>query len=160
MDIVELVNAVQSLNSEDAFRPRLSLDQWRTLAQYLTEHEIRTGDLLIRQGDTDRTVYLLGRGSLQVFVTGAVPAARRVAVLRAGSITGEPGLFIDGPRGANVEAMTPCAVWALRLPRFQELAQRVPTLALEVTRAAGAVLAHRLRANNQVGAAGPAHPTV
>ena len=60
---------------------------------------------------------------------------------------GEPGLFADGPRTANVEAMTPCIVWALRLPRFEELGQRVPAVALEALRAAGAVMATRLRAN-------------
>lgn len=154
MDITELVGAVQSLNAEDAFRPRLSFDQWRTLSQYLVQHEIRAGDLLIKQGDSERTLYLLGRGSLQAFVTGA-PAGSRVAVLRAGAITGEMGLFVDGPRMANVEAMTPCTVWALRLPRLEELAQRVPPLALEVVRAAAAVMAVRLRA----GATGKPFPT-
>lgn len=159
MDIIELVTAVQSLNAEDAFHPRLNLDQWRTFAQYLSPHEIRAGDLLIRQGDSDRTVYLLGRGTLQVYVTGGGTGSR-VAVLRPGSITGEPALFVDGPRGANVEAMTPCTVWALRLPRFEEMAQRVPALALEISRAAGAVLARRLRASNAAKPGTPLTPNV
>jgi CRP-like cAMP-binding protein len=47
---------------------------------------------------------------------------------------------------ANVEAMTPCVVWALRGPRMEELAQRSPALALELLRAAGAVMATRMRA--------------
>jgi len=38
-------------------------------------------------------------------------------------------------------------VWALRGPRMEELAQRSPTLALELLRAAGAVMAARMRAN-------------
>ena len=146
MDFNELVTAVQSLNTEDAFRPRLNHDQWRILSQYLSHHEIRSGDLLIKQGDADRAMYLLARGTLQVFVTGA-PAGSRIAILRPGSIAGELGLFVDGPRAANVEAMTPCEVWALRGPRLEELGQRVPTLALEVVRAAGAVMAVRMRAS-------------
>jgi CRP-like cAMP-binding protein len=48
---------------------------------------------------------------------------------------------------ANVEAMTPCIVWALRGPRLEELAQRTPALALELVRAAGSVMALRMRAN-------------
>ncbi|HEY1393420.1 MAG TPA: cyclic nucleotide-binding domain-containing protein, partial [Methylibium sp.] len=62
-------------------------------------------------------------------------------------ICGEPGLFADGQRTANVEAVTPCVVWALRLPRFDELCIRVPQIALEVARAAAGVMAVRLRAN-------------
>ena len=149
MDFNDLVQAIQTLNAEDAFRARLNVDQWRAIAPYLTRHDIRAGDLLIKQGDTDRTMYFLGQGSLQVFVTGGPPGSNRIAILRAGSAVGEPGLFSDGPRMANVEAMTPCAVWALRGPRLEELAQRSPALALELLRAAGGVMATRMRANLQ-----------
>ena len=147
MEFNELVQAMQTLNAEDAFRARLTLDQWRTIAPYLTRHDIRAGDLLIKQGDTDRTMYFLGQGSLQVFVTGGPPGSNRIAILRAGSVVGEPGMFSDGARMANVEAMTPCAVWALRGPRMEELAQRLPALALELLRAAGGVMAIRMRNN-------------
>ncbi len=149
MDATALVQAIQTLNTDDAFRPRLDAQQWRVFTQYLTRHELRMGDLLVKQGDHDRTLYLLEQGSLQVFVTGAPPGASRIAILRAGAVLGEPGLFADGPRMANVDAMTPCVVWALRLPRFEELAARVPQVAVEVVRAAGAMMAHRMRANLQ-----------
>ena len=147
MDINELVQAVQTLNAEDAFRARLSLEQWRTIAPYLTRHELRSGDLLIKQGDDDRTLYFLAQGNLQVFATGGVPGSNRIAILRTGSVVGEPGIFGDSPRLANVEAMTPCVVYALRGPRLEELAQRSPALALELLRSAGAVMAARMRAN-------------
>ena len=149
MDFEHLVQAMQTLNAEDAFRPRLTLDQWRVISPYLTRHEIRAGDLLIKQGDTDRTMYFLGQGSLQVFITGGPPGSNRIAILRAGSVVGEPGIFSDGARMANVEAMTPCMVWALRGPRLDELAQRSPALALELMRAAGNVMSMRMRANLQ-----------
>lgn len=147
MTIDDLVQAVQSLNADDAFRPRLQLDQWRMLAPYLVQGELRAGDLLVKQGDVDRTMYLLGQGTLQVYALGAHPGGNRIAILRPGSVVGEPGLFSDGPRGANVEAMTPCGIWALRGARLDELAQRVPALAYEILRAAGAVMSVRLRAN-------------
>ncbi len=147
MDINALVQALQTLNAEDAFRPRLSVDQWRLIAPYLTRHDIRAGDLLIKQGDADRTMYFLEQGSLQIFVTGGPPGSNRIAILRAGSVVGEPGLFGDSPRMANVEAMTPCTVWALRGPRLEELAQRQPALVLELLRTAGGVMATRMRAN-------------
>ena len=147
MDSNELIEAVRSLNAEDAFNARLSLAQWQTFLPFLSPHEIRAGDLLIKQHDRDRTMYMLARGSLQVFVTRSQPSAQRIAILRAGSIVGEAGLFGDTPRMANVEAMTPCVVWALRSQRIEEMAQRMPGLALEVVRAAAQVLAVRMHAN-------------
>jgi CRP/FNR family cyclic AMP-dependent transcriptional regulator len=151
MEIDELVRAIQSLNAEDAFRARLTHDQWRLFAPYLTRYEVRARDLLIEQGDQDRSMYLLQSGTMQIFVKapGGEPGravTSRVAILRAGGICGEPGLFGDTPRTANVEAMTPCVVFALRGPRMEELAQRSPALALEILRAAGAVMAVRMRA--------------
>lgn len=147
MTIDDLLHAIQSLNAEDAFRPRLDPGQWRTFLQYLTRHEVRTGDLLLRQGELDRTVYFCGQGMLQVYVTGGAPGSNKIAILRAGSMIGEPGLFADGERTANVEAMTPSIVWALRLPRFEELCARTPAIAIEVLRSAGSVMALRMRAN-------------
>ena len=146
MEIDELIRAVQTLNAEDAFRARLTADNWRTIAPYLARYEIRMGDLLIKQGDADRSMYFLAQGNMQIYMTGGLPGANRVAILRPGAVVGEPGLFGDTPRMANVEAMTPCVVWALRGPRMEELAQRSPALALELLRAAGAVMATRMRA--------------
>lgn len=147
LDADRLIEAVQTLNTEDAFRPRLTTEQWRLFAGYLTRHDIRSGDLLIRQGERERTMYLLEQGNLQVFVDRETPGNYRIAILRPGSVVGEPALFGDGARMANVEALTACTVWALRGPRLDELAVRQPALALEVLRSAGAVLASRMRAN-------------
>jgi CRP-like cAMP-binding protein len=153
MDIQSLYDAVHSLNAADAFKPRLPLEQWSTLQAYLTRHEVRAGDLLLTQGEHDRTLYLLESGSLQVFVTQPKPASSRLSILRAGSVVGEAGLFSDQPRMANVEAMTPCVVWALRGPRYEELASRHPALALELVRAAAAVMGVRMRSNIELGRA-------
>lgn len=143
----ELQRAILSLNAEDAFRPRLDAQQWRTFLQYLSRHEVRAGDTLLKQGEQDRTVYFIGQGSFQVFATGGPPGSNKIAILRPGSMCGELGLFADGARTATVEAMLPSVGWALALPRFEELCQRVPMIALEVLRAAGSVMALRMRAN-------------
>lgn len=146
-DFGDLVQSIQTLNTEDTFHARLDPQQWRTFAGYLTRHELRTSDLLIRQGDTERVVYLVAQGTFQVYVPSAPGRASKVALLRPGSIVGEPALFAAGARMAHVEAMSSAVVWALRHQRFEELAQRSPAIALEVLRAAGAVMASRIRAN-------------
>jgi CRP/FNR family transcriptional regulator, cyclic AMP receptor protein len=145
MEVGELLKAIQTLNAEDAFRARLNAEQWRVVTPFLSPHDIRAGDLLIKQGDIEHTMYFVGQGSLQVFVSGAATGASKIAILRAGAVVGEGGLFGDFARMANVEAMTPCIVWALRGPRMEELAQRAPALALELLHAAGAVVLTRTR---------------
>ncbi len=153
MEIQALFDAVHSLNTADAFKPRLSLEQWRILQPFLTRHEIRAGDLLLKHGDREHAMYLVEQGTLQVFVSDAKPGASRLSILRAGSVVGEAGMFSDQPRMANVEAMSPCVVWALRGPRLEELIARNPGLALEVIRASAAVMGVRMRANIELGQA-------
>ena len=153
MDIQDLLTAVNTLNAPDAFKPRLSQAQWRAFQTFLQRYDIRAGDLLVKQGDHDRTMYLLERGTLQVFVSNTKPGVSRLSILRAGSVVGEAGLFSDQPRMANVEAMTACVVWALRGPRLEELVARNPPMALELVRAAAAVMGVRMRANIEQGQA-------
>ncbi|MDH4059867.1 MAG: cyclic nucleotide-binding domain-containing protein [Aquincola sp.] len=153
MDIQPLYEAMRSLNADDAFKARLSLEQWRMVEPFLTRADVRAGELLLKQGEHDRTLYLLESGTLQVYVNQPKPGVSRLSILRAGSVVGEAGLFSDQPRMANVEAMTAAAVWALRGPRFEELAARNPALTLELVRAAAAVMGVRMRANIELGQA-------
>jgi len=151
MDITALVHAVEQLRAEDAFPLRLAMPSWQRLAPCMERRELATGDLLIRRGDRERVAYLLQEGSLQVFVSGGPPGSHRIARLRAGAIVGEPGLFIDAPRMASVEAMTPCVLWALKSDKLDALAVDEPKIVLALVHAAGCVMAVRMRANLERG---------
>ena len=146
-----LFHIIQTLNADDALRLRFNKDQWRMLSAYLQRYEIRAGDVVIRAKDMDRSLYLIESGNLQVYVPEPSPTRRPVAILRPGSVVGEPSLFGDTPRMAQAEAMSPAVVWALTRTRFEEFAARQPEMALEFFRALGAVMAVRMRANLERG---------
>ena len=145
MDITELVEAIETLNAPDAFRAGFSMLQWQTIEAFLIPFEMKTDEVLIEQGETDRSCYFVGRGSVQVYCSGGPPGESRIAILRSGSLVGEPSLFGDMPRMASVSTLTPCTLWALSGTRFEQFAQRVPHLALDFLRAAGVVMAARMR---------------
>lgn len=151
MDITALVRAIEGAKADDAFGASLPLAQWQRIAPFLQRRELATGDLLIRRGDRERVAYLLELGHLQVFVAGGPPGSHRISTLRAGAIVGEPGWFIDAPRMASVEAMTPCVVWSLTGEKLDQLAAAEPKLVLTLLHAAGAVMAVRMRANLERG---------
>jgi CRP-like cAMP-binding protein len=145
MPLSELVEAIDTLNAPDAFKAGFTLVQWQTIENYLIPFEMKAGEVLIEQGETDRVCYFLGRGSLQVYVTGGPPGGTRIAIVRAGAIIGEPSLFGDSARMASVSTLTPSTLWALSAQRFEQMAARVPALAIDFLRAAGAVMAIRMR---------------
>ncbi len=151
MDITALVRAIEDLKAEDAYPARLPLPDWQRIAPSLQRCELATGDLLIQRGDRERVAYLMESGHLQVFVSGGPPGSHRIATLRAGCIVGEPALFIDAPRMASVEAMTPCVLWSLAGDKLDALANEEPKLVLALLHAAGSVMAVRMRANLERG---------
>lgn len=151
MNIQPLAQAIQTLNAYDAFRVRLSPENWRVVGSYLIRRELKSGEVLIYQGDADRTMYLLESGTLQVYVRGNATQHSKIALLRAGSIVGEPALFGETVRMAQVDAIGPCVIWALSRPRLDELLAGSPELAYEILRAAGAVMAERMRGTLEKG---------
>lgn len=151
MSIEQLREATSSLNTPDAFRPRFDEKRWAQFGSFLQQHKLRPGDLLVRFHDQDRNMYLLESGTLQVYVPDDGRQRRPVAILRPGSVVGEPSMFGDTPRMAQVEAMSAVTVWVLTRPRFEELLVRVPDLGIELLLAIGAVMAERMRANLERG---------
>ena len=145
MKIQTLVQAIQSLNAYDTFRGRLSQESWRILESYLMRREMKSGEVLIYQGDADRAMYFLESGTLQVYVRGTATQHAKIALLRSGSIVGEPALFGETVRMAQVDAISPSAVWALSRMRLDEMLASRPDIAYELLRASGAVMAERMR---------------
>ncbi len=146
MSLHTLQTAIFSLNEADAFKPRLNAEQWSIFESYLMRQEVKSGQLLVEQDKLDRTMFLLESGTLQVFLSPPKPGVR-LSILRAGAVVGEAGLFSNQPRMASVAAIGPCVVWALLGSRYEEMAARSPTLALELVRAAAALMGVRMRAN-------------
>ena len=60
MSFEQLVAVIRSLNTDDAFRVRLDNSQWKAFGAYLGNQQVRPGDVIIRQGSTDRQAYFLG----------------------------------------------------------------------------------------------------
>ena len=73
-----------------------------------------------------------------------VAGRMKLAVLAPGTVIGEGAFFSGQPRNATVVATRDSALWALKYTPFQELSQRQPAIALELTLACVAVVVRRL----------------
>jgi CRP-like cAMP-binding protein len=144
--ITGLVEAIQTLNARDAFRPRFSAEKWRLVASYLVRQVLRGGDALVRQDEPGRAAFLVESGTLLVHTGGSGCQAEPVALLRAGALVEESALFAEMPCMAQVHALSPCVIWGLGRPRLAELHASHPELAYEFLRAAGVVMRQRMRA--------------
>lgn len=94
----------------------------RSLVPLLTPEVVIPGDLLIREGEIGREMYLLRRGQLDVIAHG-----QRVASLTSGGFVGEVCLLWEGTkRTATVQAVTFCDVLVLKKEDFDAVLAEYP----------------------------------
>ncbi|UCV27856.1 Crp/Fnr family transcriptional regulator [Ferribacterium limneticum] len=103
--------------------------------------QVPAGQALFREGEEGRMMFVLATGSAEVVVNNRV-----VETLQHGSIVGEIGIVMPGPRSASVVAATDCEFVAVDEKRFQFLVQQTPFFATQVMR----VMAERLRNLNHL----------
>lgn len=140
MNVQQLAQVLQAHEAPDALPCKLSVEDWRTLSPYLSVRFLKAGDPLMNEGDSDRELYILADGELQVSIHGNV-----IATLHPGTVVGEGTFFSGQPRSATVTPSCPGVAWSLAWDRFEAMSRKQPTLAMDLTKGLAAVLAIRMR---------------
>lgn len=125
---------------------------WSKLLLYTESRRYTAGELLLRAGEADRTLYIVVGGELEVLVPGNPPQV--VATVPQGSLLGEQA-FTDGrPRSAHVRARTDGEMVGLSPEYFEAFALGYPDLALTFLLDLARILSLKLRDTTaQVGGA-------
>ena len=122
------------------------LDQIETL---LTKNRFLKGEMVIREGNTDRDLYILTRGSVSVKIILPISQGeKRLFTFSAGVVIGEMALLDGKPRSANVQADEDSEVFCLSRANFDKLLAQNPQVAAKLLKNIAMVLSHRLRARS------------
>lgn len=100
------------------------------LTAYLQRQTLPQGAFLMREGEHDRSMFVLLSGKARVLHGGL-----EVEVLGPGDHFGDIALIAGEPRTASLEALTPVAVAQLSLQHWQQLRLERPNLALHLVQA-------------------------
>jgi signal-transduction protein with cAMP-binding, CBS, and nucleotidyltransferase domain len=133
--------------SGEGLAPRgWSAEHWRELFRFTELRRISATDALIRRGDSDRTLYFVLRGNLEVVIqSGDGISMGSLTRVGAGSVLGEQSFFDGNPRSASVWAVVESEVAAMTPEQYAAFAAANPERAPELLFALGRVLAVRLR---------------
>jgi CRP/FNR family transcriptional regulator, cyclic AMP receptor protein len=114
------------------------------LFQALAERNYQAGDVLFKEGDVGRALFILEWG--QVEITRQTGMKRQsIAVLGPGDYFGEVSLMDDQPRTASATALTPSRVYLLYKTELESLLEGAPHAAAAIMAHLAEVLAARLR---------------
>jgi MFS family permease len=116
---------ISLLRSLPLFAP-LGVPTVEELARNLDRVEVDAGDVIIRTGEVGDRFYAIADGRFEVLVEG-----ERVAVLERCNGFGEIALLRDVPRVADVVALTPGRLYALRKEEFVPAVTGHPAAAAE-----------------------------
>ncbi|MFM2005097.1 MAG: hypothetical protein RLZZ09_752 [Pseudomonadota bacterium] len=103
--------------------------------------EIRSGEVLLKEGDVGNEMYVLIEGTAKIEYRGMF-----FAEIGPGDFVGELAVIDGSPRLATTTAVTDCRFVAINRARFEFLVAETPNFALEVMR----VLALRLRRTDEL----------
>ena len=117
---------MSSINSCDliqhsALISDLSAEQCADLSEVAVVRELSDGELLIKQGDADETLYIVGQGTLAVERTTAGGDNVVLHILKPGGLAGEMG-FVDGTEhSASLRALGDTAVVSINREDVESL---------------------------------------
>ena len=95
------------LISDNPLFTNLRPDEIKLLANHLEIHEVAAGESVIRQNETDTSMFVLAEGLLEILIDDqSVGHPVKVAEIGPGSFFGEMSLLADEPRSATVRAVT------------------------------------------------------
>lgn len=107
------------------------------------------GDIVIQEGDTDRSLFLISKGTASVKVRLAgQDREKRLASFSAGAVFGEVALLDEEPRSATVTADEEIVCYVLDDARFRALTREHPAIAVTLLANLSRELSRRLRKAN------------
>jgi CRP/FNR family transcriptional regulator, cyclic AMP receptor protein len=118
------------------------LEQLRTKT---TVRALPKGGLLFSQGDPSNELFVISEGRIAIATRSSDGRESMVAVLEAGGLFGELGLFDDEPRSADARALTDSEVLALAYDDLRSVLQTRPEILWVIVK----LLAQRLRATDE-----------
>ena len=105
----------------------LKEEELMNLCSRLTALSFLPGDEIVKEGDEGDSLFIIGRGQVDVSAGGGDPPAY-LARLKAGDFFGEVALLEPQPRTASVKAATPCTLLELSRDRLLPYLEKAPHL--------------------------------
>ena len=94
------------------------------------------GELVMREGDTGDTLYLIIEGEVSVSKESKAGGGPAVEIdrIRSGDCFGEMALFREAPRSATIRTVSPSLFLVLHKSEFTQIVHEYPQIALHICR--------------------------
>jgi SulP family sulfate permease len=128
----------------------LSHEELAIVSALLERRAYRAGDIVFRQGDTSRELYIIAKGcaSARLMLPGSARDTRLIT-FAAGTVFGEIALLDQETRSATIAADEDLVCYVLEHSSFEALAREYPSVAIKILANLARELGARLRRANR-----------
>lgn len=124
----------------------LTREDCAVVAALLVRRRYRAGEVVVKEGNQDRSLFLIAKGTASVKIDVAGPnRSKRLATFSPGTVFGEVALLDKQPRSATVTADEDLVCYELSEDGFHGLTSLHPRIAIHLLMNLGAELSRRLR---------------
>lgn len=124
------------LRKIEFFAP-LTIGQLEKILPYIMLYRFDAGETVFKQGETGDAFYILYKGRVGISTKkGLLSFSKRVAELSEGDFFGEIALLSAETRGATIQCLEPCQLFALVAADFQFIVKENPATAAEMQKIA------------------------
>ncbi len=127
----------------------LTEDMAKLLTAKMGVRHLQDGELLVKEGEADQTLFVLAAGKLSVISKDADGAEQTVYAMKEGECAGTRAFVEQSPRKATLRAMGNATIYTLTPADFDSLLDTHPRVAFEVMRALFRVTHANLSRMNQ-----------
>ena len=105
------------------------------LAALIALHDLKDGEVLLREGQSDSNLYVVVSGAMAAASADAEGTMRTLHELTRGDLVGELSFMDNAPRSHSLIAKGPTRVFSLNREKFETLIPSQPMLVYKVMRA-------------------------
>lgn len=127
----------------------LTEEKAKLLAAKMGVRHLKDGELLVKEGEADQTLFVLAAGKLGVTSKDLEGMDKQVYVMKEGECAGTRAFVEQSPRRATLHAIGDATVYTLTPADFEALLDAQPRLAFKVMRALFRVTHANLSRMNQ-----------
>ena len=127
----------------------LTEEKAKLLAEKLGVRRLKDGELLVKEGEADQTLFILAAGRLTVISKDADGTEQVVYTMKEGECAGTRAFVEQSPRKATLRAVGDSVVYTLAPADFESLLDSAPRVAFLVMRALFRVTHANLSRMNQ-----------
>jgi HEAT repeat protein/ATP/ADP translocase len=135
-EVAPMPNIIEKLNVLKGFSifEGMGIRELHAIASVLTVERYEPGYVIIKEGETNSSIYLIVGGKVTIYDKYETPEQREKITLGEGAFLGELSLFSQMPPNATCIAASDVDAYVLRHHQFQEIMRVYPQIGINLCR--------------------------